>query len=120
VWVPGALLLPSIVHNAGLGKFSKNRSCRTFVNPLLILKCRLSEHVGASDVTAYLTYLSARARRCRRGRRPRPGEAAAGKKVLFLLSIKPGETSEQFKERVVATAHETGFLKKKPNEGREG
>ena len=35
-----------------------------------------------------------------------------GKKILFLLSIKPGETWEQFKERVVTTAHETGFLKR--------
>jgi hypothetical protein len=30
--------------------------------------------------------------------------------------MKLGETCEQFKETVVATAHQTGFLKRKPNE----
>ena len=52
MWVPGAFLLPSIVHNAGLRKFSKNRNCRPFVDALLILRCRLSEQVEASSVTA--------------------------------------------------------------------
>ena len=40
-----------------------------------------------------------------------------GRKLFFLLSIKPGEMFDQFRGRVVTTAHETSFLKKKPNEG---
>jgi hypothetical protein len=44
MWVAGAFLLPSIVHNAGLRKFSRNRNCRKSVDALLILKGRLSEH----------------------------------------------------------------------------
>jgi hypothetical protein len=56
MWVAGAFLLPSIVHNAGLRKFSRNRNCRTSVDALLILKGRLSEHVEASDVTGCLIY----------------------------------------------------------------
>jgi len=54
VWVPGAILLPQIGFNADLRNFSKNRSCRTFIGALLILRCRLSEHVEASDVTTLI------------------------------------------------------------------
>jgi hypothetical protein len=43
-----------------------------------------------------------------------------GRKPLFLLSIKPGETWEQFKERVVTTAHETGFLKRRSRTNSRG
>jgi hypothetical protein len=43
-----------------------------------------------------------------------------GRKLLFLLSIKPGETWKQFKERVISTAYETGLLKKKPDKAHEG
>jgi hypothetical protein len=43
-----------------------------------------------------------------------------GRKPLFLLSIKPGESFEHFKERVVATAHEAGFLKRSRTSAREG
>jgi hypothetical protein len=52
-------------------------------------------------------------------RTPQAGEAEAGTNSYFLLSIKP-KIWEQFKESVVVTAHETGFLKKKPNECSEG
>jgi len=38
-----------------------------------------------------------------------------GRKLFFLLIS--GETLDQFRERAVATARETGFLKKKSNEG---
>ncbi len=43
-----------------------------------------------------------------------------GKKLLFLLSINPTRASSKFKERVIATAHDTALLKKKPNEAQEG
>jgi hypothetical protein len=50
--------------------------------------------------------------------RSKPSNETASKpgwQLKFLLSVKPGETIEEFKERVIQAARETGMLNHEAN-----